>query len=128
MSSTAFSSDSEMVPGLNYEPAVYCKCGLKSPLYKSSEKGGHFYGCQRWKEGGCGFFTWNKVGENNEDSESDFQEVKELLLQLREEIRSLGREIAESAEKRKYNTLATIAVMIVVVATTIMKFVLDGSK
>ncbi|CAH9077148.1 unnamed protein product [Cuscuta epithymum] len=118
-----------MVPDLTYEPAIYCNCGLKSPLYVARENGWKFYGCQRWKEGGCGFLTWEKEGgNNNESSESDFQEVKNFLVQLRDEIQSLGRELAESAERRKYNSLAIIVVMIVVVATTVMKIVLESSK
>ncbi|CAH9095259.1 unnamed protein product [Cuscuta epithymum] len=36
---------------LNYEPSVYCYCGLKSPLCTGQQTGRMFYGCQQWKRG-----------------------------------------------------------------------------
>ncbi|CAH9069219.1 unnamed protein product [Cuscuta epithymum] len=44
---------------LNYEPAVYCLCGMKAPLCKGRESERMFYGCQQWKHNrGCGFCGW----------------------------------------------------------------------
>nr|GME00569.1 putative nuclease HARBI1 [Ipomoea batatas] len=43
---------------LQYEPALYCKCGLKSPLCIACDSGRKFFGCQQWKENGCGFLVF----------------------------------------------------------------------
>ncbi|CAH9060770.1 unnamed protein product [Cuscuta europaea] len=45
---------------MDYEPAVYCWCGLKAPLCVGRESGKSFYGCKKWKVGSCGFFLWKE--------------------------------------------------------------------
>ncbi|CAH9100191.1 unnamed protein product [Cuscuta europaea] len=58
-SSSTSSKRKNSLSTLNYEPAVYCLCGMKAPLCKGRETGPLFYGCQQFKyDHGCGFFMW----------------------------------------------------------------------
>ncbi|CAH9082807.1 unnamed protein product [Cuscuta europaea] len=45
----------------DYEPVVYCHCGMKASLCTGRESGKMFYGCPNWKVEGCGYFVWKDV-------------------------------------------------------------------
>ncbi|CAH9132777.1 unnamed protein product [Cuscuta epithymum] len=57
-SSSASTASKGQRSTLEYEPAVYCFCGLKAPLCVGRDSGRSFYGCQKWKGHGCDFFEW----------------------------------------------------------------------
>nr|GMD17741.1 DNA topoisomerase 3-alpha-like [Ipomoea batatas] len=97
-SGSPFSSPSKARPNLQYEPPLYCRCGLKSPLCVSRENGQQFFGCQRWKEGGCGYFMWKNALCKEDEVESDWNknvgiEMKKMKSEFMEEIRQLRSDV-----------------------------------
>ncbi|XP_019166716.1 PREDICTED: uncharacterized protein LOC109162472 [Ipomoea nil] len=88
---------------LHYEPALYCKCGLKSPLCIARDSGRKFFGCQQWKEHGCGFLVFiDDIMMNAQvqeipviDYESTVNALRDLsciIQQLRDDMSSVQRE------------------------------------
>ncbi|XP_019168858.1 PREDICTED: uncharacterized protein LOC109164764 [Ipomoea nil] len=102
-SGSPFSSPSKARPNLQYEPPLYCRCGLKSPLCVSRENGQQFFGCQRWKEGGCGFFIWKNALWKDDEVDSDWNknvgiELKKMKSEILEEIRQLRSDVKKDFE------------------------------
>nr|GMC74202.1 DNA topoisomerase [Ipomoea batatas] len=104
-SASPFSSASSRT-NLHYEPAIYCHCGLNAPLCHSRDSGQKFFGCQRYKDGGCGFFVWKEdilaiVEVLNDGSTQSVHELKSLILELKDEIKHLRRELEVQSVERK---------------------------
>ncbi|XP_019161944.1 PREDICTED: uncharacterized protein LOC109167893 [Ipomoea nil] len=79
------STSSRVKVNMEYEPSVYCNCGLKAPMCTSRESGKKFFGCQRWKDGnGCGFFLWNDHSARR--IEGEHEDLKKMVVSLRNEI------------------------------------------
>ncbi|CAH9087527.1 unnamed protein product [Cuscuta epithymum] len=91
------SSASESTPSkgqsctLDYHPAVYCHCGLKSPLCVGRGSGRSFYGCQNWLGAGCGFFMW----KDSDSAERKAPLVGTLMKTNTDDMKALVSGIAE---------------------------------
>ncbi|CAN6166861.1 unnamed protein product [Urochloa humidicola] len=76
---------------LAYEPAVLCQCRMKAPRWMSwsdDNPGRRYYQCRRARSSmDCGFFLWMDA------EHTPF--MKNLLLDLRNAVRRLKKEIAE---------------------------------
>ncbi|XP_019185977.1 PREDICTED: uncharacterized protein LOC109180723 [Ipomoea nil] len=82
------SNSSRVRVNMEYEPSVYCTCGLKAPICTSRESGKQFFGCQRWKDGnGCGFFRWKD--DSARRGEGDHEQLKNLVVSMRGELEGL---------------------------------------
>ncbi|CAN1183366.1 hypothetical protein LINPERPRIM_LOCUS42781 [Linum perenne] len=115
---SASSSNSANIEGrlndrFDYEPSVYCNCGLLAKrLYSWTAKnpGRRFYRCQNDRVHGCTFFRWH-------DPEINHQEYKEVICSLRKEVLAL-----RSAKDRMQRLLAIQA------DTSRMEFVNEERK
>nr|GLL44861.1 uncharacterized protein LOC109147908 [Ipomoea trifida] len=111
-SNSRSSSSSPRIPNRNftlqYEPCLYGKCGLKSPLCTARDSGRKFFGCQNWKGNGCGFFLYVEDimqglgGIQYESTKIDVMDCKRIVESLRDEVlvvqQRLGR-IEEATKK-----------------------------
>ncbi|CAH9105358.1 unnamed protein product [Cuscuta epithymum] len=105
MASSSFTSTARITPSLSYEPPVYCWSGLKSPICVARESGRRFFGCQRWKEGGCKYFAWKdengiEQGQNPELLTSGaekmlFQDLKYIVCDMRRELTGRRVEVSD---------------------------------
>ncbi|CAH9121378.1 unnamed protein product [Cuscuta epithymum] len=112
---------------LDYDPAVFCFCGLKAPLCVSRQSGSKFYGCQKWKVHGCGFFSWadsmdtrgvpNVAGmnENTEDLKVMVSRVGEQLTAMQGQLNGVRR-VVQAAEKdsKMYRKLFGFGLVVVI--------------
>ncbi|XP_031126017.1 uncharacterized protein LOC116028441 [Ipomoea triloba] len=118
-SASPFSSTSSR-PNLHYEPAIYCRCGLKAPLCHLRDSGQKFFGCQKYKDGGCGFFVWKEdilatVEVLNDGSTQSVHELKSLILELKDEIKHLRRDLeVQSVERKDLKKIWVFVILIVI--------------
>ncbi|GER36435.1 DNA topoisomerase 3-alpha [Striga asiatica] len=97
MSTSSFSSPSD----------ILCGCLEKAQLRTSKTSknpGKRFYGCKKWKEGGCPFFMWaepssqinleTSSGMNNQDLGCKAQESEMKIVLLEAELKVLKMKIS----------------------------------
>ncbi|GER34814.1 GRF zinc finger containing protein [Striga asiatica] len=97
MSASSFSSPSD----------ILCGCLEKAQLRTSKTSqnpGKRFYGCKKWKEGGCTFFMWaeptsqinseTSSGMNNQDLGCKAQESEMKIVLLEAELKVLKMKIS----------------------------------
>ncbi|CAH9086384.1 unnamed protein product [Cuscuta epithymum] len=83
---------------LDYEPSLYCYCGLKAPLCVGRESGRMFYGCQNWKVRACGYFLWKDglqtpVAVNAEKRNEITDEAKAMISRLADQLSAMQGQI-----------------------------------
>nr|GME07723.1 uncharacterized protein LOC109147908 [Ipomoea batatas] len=110
-SNSRSSSSSPRMPNRNftlqYEPCLYCKCGLKSPLCTARESGRKFFGCQNWKGNGCGFFLYVEdimqgLGAiEYESTKVDVMDCKKIFESVRDEVMVIQQRLGRIEEATK---------------------------